>query len=81
MPVTAMTVTARRSRAAYARGGRHRRRPSRSRARRAFDVSCTAGSLVTLGALLVLAVVAGGLVDGVSAEALPTVTVTFDSSH
>jgi hypothetical protein len=36
------------------------------------------GSLVTLGALLVLAATAAGLADGVPAGGAPTMTVTYE---
>jgi hypothetical protein len=63
------------TRAASAPGrGRHRRTPGSA----AVDVVGQLGSFVTLMALLVLAATAGGLVDGVPADAGPTVTVTYE---
>jgi hypothetical protein len=56
------------------RTGRHRRQPTRG----FLDVVGAAGTAVSLAALLVLAGAAGALTDGVSADAVPTVTVTFD---
>jgi hypothetical protein len=64
-----------------ARGGRHRRaRATGTPLARVVDVVGRVGTLVMVGALLVVAATAGALVDGVPAGANATVTATYDRS-